>query len=154
MSVFSLNKPEPSDVIPSTTLNLTKIIGRIAAALGVATATTGAIARHDGDDNEVDWFGFDQGQRLVIVVALIAAVAVVHAADLFARSIASSRSTSTGVVPLPTIAPAKLDDAKDDTRQHNGYAIAVRPDGQVLFRHDSGDKKFEWVSGDRTHIGA
>jgi hypothetical protein len=140
-----LNKPAPSDVIPASTLNLTKISSIAAGALGTFTLGSTAIAPND------EVLGFDQGQRFVLVIVLIAAVAVIQAVDMLARAIASSRSSSAGMVLLRNPPKATLVDGVDPDNGRVGRALAVRPDGRVLF-HD-GDAVAKWVPGDRVLLG-
>jgi hypothetical protein len=138
--MWILNPPN-TGAITSNTLNLTRITTMIAVALGITTTVSGAGARAADSGTEiVDWAGFNHDQRLVLIVALIAAVAVVHAVDLLARSLASVTAGSTGVIPLPTPLPAVLIADGPDVP---GYAIAIRPDGHVLFR-DEENQDFIW----------
>ena len=98
-----LNPPNEG-VIASNTLNLTRLTAMVGGAL-VAVTASGGIGATEEDPG---WTGFDLDQRLVILVAIIGAVAIVHAVDLLARSIATSRAVSAGTIPLPLAVAAEL----------------------------------------------
>ncbi|MPZ85588.1 MAG: hypothetical protein GEV28_36505 [Actinophytocola sp.] len=150
-----LNPPGQGGAITSSTLNLTRVTSMLAGGLGVVTALSGAGARATASGPEsTDWAGFDQDQRLVILVVVIAAVVVIHAVDLLARSLATARTSAATVVPLPSPVTATLTNNATNQADHKGQAIAVSPNGRVLFRKDT-NNEMTWVPADQiTFTGA
>jgi hypothetical protein len=110
----------------------------IAGALGVVTAASGVGSQVF--ETWDDLAGFDSNQRLVIIVALIAGIAVVHATDLLSRAIATSRASRTAIVAVPKAIPGDL--RLDDPNSFNveGSVVAIRADGQLLFRRADNGK--------------
>ena len=139
-----INPVNAGGVITSNTLNLTRITTMIAGALGGVAAGSGAVANINGPSDE-DWAGFSDAQRLVIIVALIAAVAIVHAADLIARSLATSRVGSSGVIPLSTPQKAEFQHSADD-RKFSGKILAIRGADPSLLFYDTTNDTTQWVS--------
>lgn len=144
------------DVIQSSTLNLTKVTTYLALVIGSMTAGFGANAEEkpasaatDAPKELRDWFNFNEDQRLVIIVALIGAVAIVHAADLLARSLATSRAVSSSVHLFPAMRQARK--TTPDEADVSGWVAAIRTgDGAMLFYDpDSASAPGEWVSADR-----
>ncbi|HEX3781424.1 MAG TPA: hypothetical protein VHX38_17325 [Pseudonocardiaceae bacterium] len=113
-----LNLPNTGGLIASNTLNLTRVTTAIAGALGLVTAGSGLGL----SGNEDDFAGLDSSQRVAVIVALIGAVAIIHVADLLARSIATSRAVNSSVVALPTSRAAvqTIDTTSKGVRQGSG----------------------------------
>lgn len=130
--------PVNTGAITSNTLNLTRITSMLAVVVGSITTVSGAAAQPaDSGTEEIDWAGFNQNQRVVLLVALIAAVAIVHAADLLARSSIATAAGSAGVILLLAPKPAILNTPGSGI---GGQVIATRLDGKFLFRrNDNGE---------------
>lgn len=144
-----LNPPGQGGAITSSTMNLTRVTSMFAGGLGVLTTVSGAGAQAGGANGEtIDWAGFNQNQRLVIVVVLIAAVVVIHAVDLLARAAVTARANRAPAVPLPTPIAATLTNNTANQADHKGQAIALSPTGQVLFRKETSNE-LTWVPADQ-----
>ena len=101
-AIPGLSDGSPTDTIKSQALNITKVMVALATAIGALTAVSGAQAPDpkevDGEtttpaDAGIDLFGFSQRDRMIIVVALIAAAGLVVTADLLARAISAAKAT-------------------------------------------------------------
>lgn len=147
------NGSSPTDAIKAPTLNLTKLTTYVAGGLGIITAFVGFLAEiitaedptQSAAVRDEDFVGFNDAQRLVILVALIAAIAVTYAADLFARAIASSRATSGQAHVFPSMHRAKK--VVPNTNAVGGWVTAMRAsDGAMLFHDvDNPSTPGEWV---------
>ncbi|GAB2957733.1 hypothetical protein [Saccharothrix stipae] len=140
MSIL-LNKPSPSDAIKSSTLNLTKWATYLVTTIGGLTAVMGVAAEvSTNQDNQQaaavvdeDPFGFNDSQRLVIIVALVASLTIVYAADLMARAVATSRIASSPVHALTNIPAASTG---TEPNRVSGYVVAIRSGDSAMLFHD------------------
>jgi len=104
-------------------LLLSVVIGSLTAGFGAAAEPTATAGGATSPDTPVDWFNFDSGQRLVIIVAVIAAFAIVTSADILGRSIATGKAVSAGLIPLTKPQPARRQVVGDDP---SGLVYSVR----------------------------
>lgn len=145
-----LNPPDQGGPVTANTFNITRVTSAVAALLGVVTAASGGTAK-DAGGQQIDWMGFDQGQRLVIMIALIAAVVVIHAIDVLARSHTAAQANGSPVVPLPAPVRATMTNNAHNENDHKGHAVALRQDGQVLFRNEA-DGNLTWAPSEQVTL--
>jgi hypothetical protein len=140
-----LNKKDDG-VVTSNSFNLTRITGALAIAIGAGTAISGAAA--EGTAGLPDWANFTQSQRLVIIVAVIAAWTVVTASDILGRSFATGQSNQDAPVLLKPIRAARITPAQGVQVQDQvdpGSVCAVRTGTPVTFLWQSSDASTEAI---------
>jgi hypothetical protein len=140
-----LNQPGEGGVIKSETLNLTRITAIAGAFISVVIAAAGVGAR--ATDTQRDIVGFTRDERLVIIVAVVAAAALVVATDLIARAIATAGTNSAGIVTVGPIKAEKKQPTSIHPNAHvDGQVIAIRSEepAEMLF-YAEGNGSGEWV---------
>ena len=90
-----LTKTEPTDVIPSGSLNLTLASGLVAAIATILNAFPGMITKIFGGTTPSD------AVRAAIFLGIFAAFAVIAAADILARGYASGRKSGPIITAVP-----------------------------------------------------
>ena len=134
MDIPFANKPSESDAIKGSTLNITKATTAGAGLLGLLTAFLGD-----------ELTSFTQGQQTAIVIGLVAAIAVVRAADLIARAMATARAATVETVAIPPTA-ASYNGTGPTGVPAAGSVVAQRGETLYLFRADGG--ALRWVGKD------
>jgi len=144
MAIPGLNGDGEGGVVQSNAFNLTRVSSAVAYFIGVFTALDAAVNNNNSTPEErLGWGGFDQGQRLIILVAVIAAVSIIHSSDMFARAIATARVAESATFPFAF--------ARRATKNQNGadpigWVVAVRSgDGQLLFYNPQAGT-VEWLA--------
>jgi hypothetical protein len=130
-------------------LLLSVVIGSLTAGFGAAAepAETGpGTTPPTPDETLIDWFNFNSDQRLVIVVAVIAAFTIVTAADILGRSMATGKAVSTGLIPF---AKPQSAEKETSTRDQIGMVYAVRGGEQPAYLFQGSTGSHEWVPADK-----
>lgn len=91
-----LNRKNEGGIIESETLNLTRITTVLAGGAAAITASG------------FDWAGFSPNQRLVLVVAAVAAIALISCADIMARAMATGKAANEPIQGPSTPNTAKV----------------------------------------------
>jgi len=145
-----LNPPGEGGVVNSNAFNFTRVTAALSLLIGGATVVGGVVATDastGGADATTDWLQFNSGQRLVIIVAAMAAWSIVTAADILGRSVATGKALEAGVIPLgvPQLAIRKMNNVADV----NGRVYAIRGGNApaYLFSPD-GNLPSAWVPTD------
>ena len=128
-------------IVASNTYNLTRIT---TVSVGVAAVLT-AIS-----DAGMDVTGFTPGQRLVLVVAAIAAVAVVSCADIMGRAIVTGKAENAPVLFLPQPRLAQLMTNNGPVPGHV-TALRVGQETKVLFHPR--DSNPAWHNFEQIQLG-
>jgi hypothetical protein len=149
MALPGLQSSGQGGAILSNTLNLTKVASTIAAALSILIGVNGATATSDTAATPtqpagVDWAGFSQGQRTAILIAIVAGVALVYAADVLARAIATSGTAKSGMAVARTPRAVHLSQTGTDLA---GLLLAVRPNDDAVLFFDPATKQTQWIAG-------
>jgi hypothetical protein len=133
-----LNKNGEGGVISSETFNLTRITTVLGGGVAVITASG------------FDWTGFNPGQRLVLVVAAVAAIALISCADIMARALATEKAENAPVTILAAPYAAQLNTANG---QIPGHVMAMRAGvvPRVLFSAN-GNRTASWQPLDQVHV--
>jgi hypothetical protein len=157
-NIPGLSGGKDSDAIKSETLNITKVMVAIATAIGAITTVSGANApdpetttAKSGEQasTSLDWAGFTQTGRTVIIVAVLAAAAAIVVADILARAIAAPRATAPKAPEGPTVLfrPRPVTRTIDDGPDKEGEAIAVRTgESTTVLFFDTDTKTVEWIA--------
>lgn len=148
MALAGLLNDKDEGVVTSNSFNLTRVTAALALLIGGGTAASGAAAATQEEGTDAIWETFTQSQRLVIIVAVIAAWAVVTASDILGRSFASARAESNGLAILTPVAAQKITEAVNGRdRKEPGTVVAVRVGPPVAFLwQPAAEKPAEWVS--------
>jgi hypothetical protein len=94
-SMFS-GESEPGDVIPSRTLNITKITGLL---VPIGTAIAALIEAQTKADGPLA--GLTPGQKLILWLGVLAFILVIASVDMLVRGIATAASYKSGLSLLP-----------------------------------------------------
>jgi len=95
-SMFSA-EAEEGDLVKSGALNITKITGLLVPiGTGIAAVITSQVK-----DGPLD--GLTPGQKLTLWIALLAFIAFLVVADIFARAMGTSAALQSHVAPLPSL---------------------------------------------------
>ena len=149
MALEKLLDPQPDDAVRAGTMNLTLASGFVAAIGIVLNAIPGFTKAILGD-------GVTPGLRTAIFIAIIAAFAVIAAADILARGYAAAH-TPKHAMPLGTPVYAEREDIDD---RADWAAVAVREtaptngDGTVglEFLVAKRDRHAAWVPQDKLRL--
>ena len=148
-SIPGLNDPN-TGVVTANSFNLTRVTAALSLLIGGATVVGGAIADSPSAGDPLE---FDSRQRLVIIVAVITAWAIVTSADIIGRAVATGRaeaargmSAEASVIPLKRPQRAQRHDA-NAVVQGKVYALRGGLEPQYLFAPNDGD--WEWLGADR-----
>lgn len=144
MALPGFNPSGQGGVVQSSAFNLTKVAGSIAAALSVLIGVNGATAGKSG--SMIDWTGFSQGQRTVVLIAIIAAVAIVYAADLLARAMATSSAAAAGVTVMGKTRTANLLNLTATGADTEGVVLAVRASDNAVLFFDPKAQTTQWTA--------
>ena len=157
-----LNKPG-TGLVNTNSFNLTRVTAALSLLIGAGTIASGATATQTaggGAETTTDWLNFDSGQRLVIVVSVVAAWAMVTSADLLARSITTGRADAAKgsaaaataeatVIPLRVPLPAARHDVGGDV---GGRVFAMRGGNEPAYLFARNDGEWEWVQPEDVRI--
>jgi|tagenome__1003787_1003787.scaffolds.fasta_scaffold20669478_2 hypothetical protein len=149
-----MNKENEGGIVLSNTFNLTRITAFLTLLIGALTAVSGSQATPPATDTPVppagsvaiDWANFNSNQRLVIIVAVIAAFAIVSAADILGRSIATGKAVGAGLIPMTKPQPAQRQMPGNDPR---GVVYAMRGGEQPTYLFQSTTGEPAWVPADQ-----
>ena len=141
MALPGFNDKNEGGLVTSETFNLTRIITLLAGLVGIGATVSGAAA---SGSSRLDWAGFNQGQRVVLLVALLGAIALVSAADLLARAYTSASKGGSKVTTLPAPKDAQLHKQGPDI---DGKVLALRSgDPPDVFFYDPKRGTATWVA--------
>jgi len=149
MALFGLLNDKGEGTVTSDSFNLTRITAALAVLIGGCTAVSGATADAAPGGKLPDWANFTQDQRLVIIVAVVAAWAIVTASDILGRSLATVRAQSPGLVVLMPVSAQKITEEQGGLDKKTlGAVVAVRQGPPVAFLWQPTDREnpAEWVS--------
>jgi hypothetical protein len=151
-----LSEGKDSDAIKSESLNITKVMVAIATAIGAIATVSGAKASDaekatakSGASASIDWAGFTQTGRTVIIVAVLASAAAIVVADILARAFAAPRATAPKAMegPIVLFRPRPAKHIVDDGPDRAGHTIAVRTGESTTFLFLGTDSKTaEWIT--------
>lgn len=121
---FFTNKNATDADVGSPAFSITKVLTTAALVIApVVTVVTASVSSLD----------FTSGQVVVLSVALMAFVAVLGAADVLARAIASSSGGKSGVVAISPVRHGFLTKGKDDKQAVRIVAVRASGDGTGQF---------------------
>ncbi|MDO8143082.1 hypothetical protein [Isoptericola sp. 178] len=137
---------QQADVVQAKAFSLTKVVGVLAPV--ITAAGTWAV-------NQLELVSFSPGQVAAIIIAVIAFWAVITAADVMARGMATSaEKTANGRLHMVTFKHPVASRLENGTRDEKvtvvAFADADPP--QFLVVHDP-DKRATWEMSDKVELG-